>query len=48
MRILVADDSPMGLELMRDLLELAGHTVDTAHDGVPRWSAPTAHNATSS
>lgn len=33
MRILVAEDNPAGRELMRDLLELEGHTVDIAADG---------------
>jgi CheY-like chemotaxis protein len=34
MRILVADDGPAGRSLMRRLLELEGHTVRTAQDGL--------------
>jgi len=34
MRILVADDGPAGRALMRRLLELEGHTVRTAQDGL--------------
>ena len=34
MRILVADDGPAGRNLMRRLLELEGHTVRTAQDGL--------------
>lgn len=33
MRILVADDSPIGRALIRRLLEMEGHTVRTALDG---------------
>ena len=33
MRILVADDSPIGRALLRRLLEMGGHTVRTALDG---------------
>ncbi len=34
MRILVAEDSPLNVELLKDLLELEGHTVEVARDGV--------------
>ena len=34
LRILVAEDNPLNLELIRDLLELDGHTVAVAGDGV--------------
>lgn len=34
MRILVADDGPAGRAVMRRLLELEGHTVRTAQDGL--------------
>jgi CheY-like chemotaxis protein len=34
MKILVAEDNPMNLELIKDLLELNGHTVDVAPDGL--------------
>jgi CheY-like chemotaxis protein len=34
MRILVADDGPAGRALLRRLLELEGHTVRTALDGL--------------
>jgi two-component system cell cycle response regulator DivK len=33
MKILVAEDNPLNLELARDLLELEGHQVVTAEDG---------------
>ncbi len=34
MRILVAEDNPLNLELIKDLLELDGHSVVVAEDGV--------------
>ena len=34
MKILVAEDNPLNLELVKDLLELDGHTVEVAEDGV--------------
>jgi len=34
MRILVAEDNPLNLELVKDLLELDGHTIDVAEDGL--------------
>jgi len=33
MRIVVAEDNPMGLELLCEVLELDGHTVHAAGDG---------------
>src|SRR5207302_8656041 len=34
MRILVAEDNPLNMELVRDLLELDGHSVEAAGDGL--------------
>ncbi len=34
MKILVAEDNPLNLELVKDLLELDGHIVEVAEDGV--------------
>lgn len=34
MRILVAEDNPLNLELVKDVLELDGHTVEVAGDGL--------------
>ncbi len=34
MKILVAEDNPLNMELVRDLLELDGHTVEMAEDGL--------------
>ncbi len=34
MKILVAEDNPLNMELVKDLLELDGHTVEAAVDGL--------------
>lgn len=34
MKILVAEDNPLNMELVKDLLELDGHTVESAEDGL--------------
>ncbi len=34
MKILVAEDNPLNMELVKDLLELDGHTVEAAEDGL--------------
>ena len=34
MKILVAEDNPLNMELVKDLLELDGHTVEMAEDGL--------------
>jgi two-component system cell cycle response regulator DivK len=34
MRILISEDNPLNLELVRDALELDGHTVACAQDGI--------------
>ncbi len=33
MRVLVAEDNLLNVEMVKDLLELEGHTVEVAHDG---------------
>jgi len=33
MRVLVAEDNLLNLELVKDLLEMSGHTVEVAQDG---------------
>lgn len=34
MKILISEDNPLNLELVRDALEMDGHTVECAQDGV--------------
>ena len=34
MKILISEDNPLNLELVRDALELDGHTVECAQDGI--------------
>jgi len=34
MKILISEDDPLNLELVRDALELDGHTVECAQDGI--------------